>query len=94
MCRANSNDGKGVNEINRKYRITLENTNYITDLKNKYRTKQVPKHLYEDLEFPDLDKIYSQYLWRLDQISYWFEEFGKDYFKDLNIWHLSSIKNL
>ena len=88
------NDGKGFKEINRKYQITLEKTNFITDLKNKYRTKQAPKYLYEDVVFPDLDKIYSQYLWRLDQISYWFKDFGKEYFKDLNIWHLGSIRSL
>tara|TARA_Y100000389_G_scaffold92538_1_gene89259 strand:+ start:14045 stop:14962 length:918 start_codon:yes stop_codon:yes gene_type:complete len=88
------NDGTGSEEINKKYKITLEKSGFRTNLTNKFKTKEAPQSLYKDTEFPDLDKIYDQYLWRLDQISGWFKDFGKEYFKDLNIWHVEAIKNI
>jgi glycosyltransferase involved in cell wall biosynthesis len=88
------NDGTGSEEINKKYKITLEKSGFRTNLINKFKTKEAPQSLYKDTEFPDLDKIYDQYLWRLDQISGWFKDFGKEYFKDLNIWHVEAIKNI
>ena len=88
------NDGSNSDFINRKYKITLENSGLITDLKNKYKTRKVPLDLQQDIEFPDLDKIYNQNIWRLDQIKNWFDEFGKSYFSELEIWHLNEIKNI
>ena len=87
-------DGTNIDETNNKYRITLEKPGIVTDILNQFRTKQLPKDLYEDIEFPNSKNIYSQSLWRLEQIKDWFETFGKEYFKELNIWHLDSIKNL
>lgn len=88
------NDGNNSDFINRKYKITLENSGLVTDLKNKYKTRKVPLDLQQDIEFPDLDKIYNQNIWRLDQIKNWFDEFGKSYFSELEIWHLNEIKNI
>jgi glycosyltransferase involved in cell wall biosynthesis len=88
------NDGQNAGGINDKYRITLEADGFVTDIKNKFKTKKIPKYLDHDINRPNLDDLSSQYSWRLDQIENWFNDLGKDYFRDLEIWHLDSIKNI
>lgn len=88
------NNGTNHTEINNKYKITLEEDNLKTNFFNQFKTKKVPIFLYEDIILPDLNEIYNQYLWRLEQIQNWFNLFGKEYFKDLDIWHVDSINNI
>ena len=88
------NDGKNHEEINKKYKITLENDNSLNKLKNIINTKKLPEEFYEKVNVPDLDKIYLQSSWRLNQINEWFLEFGKEYFSKLDIWHVNNIKQL
>ena len=87
-------DGKNHEEINKKYKITLENDNSLNKLKNIINTKKLPEEFYEKVNVPDLDKIYLQSSWRLNQINEWFLEFGKEYFSKLDIWHVNNIKQL
>ena len=88
------NDGKKHDEINSKYKITLEESNYLNDFKNIFKTSKIPSYLFDDVHQPDLEKIYNQSAWRLNQIQKWFDTFGKEYFQDLDIWHLDNIKKL
>ena len=55
-------DGKNHEEINKKYKITLENDNSLNKLKNIINTKKLPEEFYEKVNVPDLDKIYLQCL--------------------------------
>ena len=63
-------------------------------IKNIFKTSKIPSYLIEDVHQPDLEKIYNQSVWRLNQIQKWFDPFGKEYFLDLDIWHLDNIKKL
>lgn len=87
-------DGNNYDQINKKYKITLENENFINSFINLFKTTPLNNELYNQIKMPDLDEIYKQSSWRLDQIKDWFESFGKDYFNKLDIWHVNSIKNL
>ena len=87
-------DGPNHDQINNKYKITLENNNALYKIKNLYSTKRLPTEFYKDINIPNLDEVYLQSSWRLDQIKEWFFEFGKEYFSELDIWHLESINNL
>lgn len=43
---------------------------------------------------PENSVFFEQSAWRLDQINVWFEQYGVDFFKDLEIWHVNKIKEL
>ena len=87
-------NGTNHKQINDKYKITLEEDGIITNILNKFKTKKIPNYIYDDINLPDIEKIYSQSAWRLNQIENWFKEFGKEYFLELDIWHLQSINDL
>lgn len=42
------------------------------------------------LNYPDFDlkPFYKQHVWRKKEILTWFNQYGKDYFKELNIWNI------
>ena len=74
-------DGTNIDEINNKYRITLEKPGIATDILNQFRTKQLPKDLYEDIEFPNSKNIYSQSLYVLNKSKIIFETLVKNILK-------------
>lgn len=80
------NPNKPVGQINNTYSITLGD--------GPCNTTKAPDEWYKDVILPSLDEIYENTRWRLDEMNNWFKEYGVDYFKDLNIWHVDEIKNL
>jgi glycosyltransferase involved in cell wall biosynthesis len=79
-------NGGNYHEINNKYKITLDDNNIgLTNLDVSF---------YNGFIVPNIDNIYKQTEWRLKQIKEWFEKYGVDYFKNLDIWHVEEIKNL
>lgn len=80
------NQNKSVFEINNTYSITLDD--------NNFKNTKAPIEWYNDVILPDLEKIYHNTTWRLNQIKDWFNIYGVDFFKDLDIWHVNKIKNL
>jgi glycosyltransferase involved in cell wall biosynthesis len=79
-------NGGNYHEINNKYRITLDD--------NNVRLSNLDESFYNGFIIPNIENIYKQTEWRLIQIKEWFEKYGVDYFKDLEIWHVDEIKNL
>ena len=65
-------DGKNHQEINKKYKITLENDSSVNNFKNLITTKKLPEKYYENINLPNIDEIYLQSSWRLGQINEWF----------------------
>jgi hypothetical protein len=80
------NPDKSVSEINHNYSITLDDNNVVTT--------KAPDEWYRDVILPDLKNVYNNINWRTTQIKNWFDEYGVDYFKDLNIWHVKEIRDL
>jgi hypothetical protein len=79
-------NGGNYHEINNKYKITLDDNNVsLTNLDVSF---------YNGFIVPNIDSIYKQTEWRLKQIKEWFEKYGSEYFKNLDIWHVEEIKNL
>jgi glycosyltransferase involved in cell wall biosynthesis len=74
--------------VNNKYAITLDDENTIVTPTPSEWTEGIvlPKASYHD------DTINE--FWRLKRIEEFFEEYGPDYFKQLNIWHVPHIKEL
>jgi glycosyltransferase involved in cell wall biosynthesis len=70
--------------INQKYSITLDNqTSHVSKCPDEW-LKDIPKY--------DIDHIPAS--WHLEKIKGWFKEYGKDYFKNLDIWHINEISSL
>lgn len=80
------NNGSGSDAINNKYKITLDDQNSITS--------KLGNDFFSDLDLPNLDEIYKQTAWRLEQIKNWFNKYGANYFLNLDIWHVDEIKKL
>ena len=80
------NPNKSVSEINHNYSITLDDNNVVTT--------KAPDEWYSNVILPDLNNVYNNINWRITQIKNWFDEYGVDYFKDLNIWHVKEIRDL
>jgi glycosyltransferase involved in cell wall biosynthesis len=80
------NPNKSVHEINNTYSITLDDTNCLTT--------NAPSEWYKDVILPDLNNVYNNTTWRLNQIKDWFNTYSVDFFKDLDIWHVNEIKNI
>lgn len=93
-------DNKGLNhiEINKKYSITIDKNKFqnkfLYNLYEKLTTSEIPYKFTEDIVMPELDHLYIQNYWRIDQINQWFNEYGSSYFKNLDIWHVDEIQNL
>ena len=88
----------GWKEINGKYAITKDTNKYKSKLvKKTYElktTKRINENWVQGINLPSLDKIYDQGVWRLKVIEEWFDGFGVEYFKDLDIWHVKEITEL
>lgn len=90
--------GKNINMINNKYKITIDRNPF----KNKYfkkgyeisKTSKTDPHWYDFDSLPDPNSVLTDSSWRLKQIEIWLKEYGYEYFKDLDIWHLDKIRNL
>jgi glycosyltransferase involved in cell wall biosynthesis len=80
------NPNKSTSEINSTYSITLYDGNC--------KTTKAPSEWYENVILPNIDEIYKNNNWRIKEINNWFEKYGVDYFRDLNIWHVDEINNL
>lgn len=80
------NTHKDAGQINQTYRITLDD--------NNVNLTQIPENWRENIKEPNLDEIYNGSLWRINDIKNWFDEYGVNHFKDLDIWHVNEIKNL
>ena len=81
-----ANPNKNVYEINSTYSITLDDYNV--------NLKRIESNWTDNVVMPDNDKVYEKAKWRLEQIKQWFEQYGVEYFSDLNIWHVVDIKKL
>jgi hypothetical protein len=92
------NDGRNIKEINEKYAITKDTNKYKSKfVKKTYElktTKRINENWVQGINLPSLDKIYDQGVWRLKVIEEWFDAFGAEYFKDLDIWHVKEIAAL
>jgi glycosyltransferase involved in cell wall biosynthesis len=70
--------------INQKYSITLDDPNTFV--------KSCPHEWVNGL--PNLDIQNLPISWHLEKIKEFFNEYGPNYFNDLNIWHIQEIKDL
>lgn len=79
------NPQKSISEINSWYPAHKE---------KDVTTYPIPIHWLEEYSFFDPKLFEYETVWRSKQIFGWFEQYGQDYFKDLEIWHLDwdSIK--
>lgn len=91
-------NGDRVQEINDRYSITLDPNKYSSKiLRNIFEAKSTSKvkNNWMNLNsLPANSVFFEQSAWRLDQINEWFEQYGVDFFKDLEIWHVNKIKEL
>lgn len=71
-------------DVNAKYGITLDD--------NKVVLREIPKDWQENYPMPEL--IGAKLDWRLERIESYFKEYGHDFFKALDIWHVPEIKRL
>jgi len=77
-----------VQSINEKYRITLDPP------RGEALVKLAPKSWYENIILPDVnDASDENRLWRLHEMLEWFEEYGLDYFAELDIGHMQPLIN-
>lgn len=91
-------EGKQVNDINARYSITLDTNKYqsklFRNIYESYTTSRIKNNWINAESLPDKNIFFQQSEWRLNQIKDWFEIYGLDYFKDLEIWHVDQINNL
>ncbi len=84
-----------VDEINKKYSITIDPNKHKNKYMNKYfeykTTKKIDNTWFDISSLPEVSNIYKDNQWRLDQINNWFNKYGVDYFKDLDIFHVKEI---
>lgn len=72
------------NSINQKYSITLDDPNACV--------KEIPEEWNKNI--PKLDLENQEPSWHIKVIEEWFKEYGVEYFKGLQIWHVPEIREL
>ena len=77
------NGGGGVGQINNKYRITMDDPNAVV--------RAMPEHWQEGVTFPIIEFDQSDN-WRLKQMLDWIDEYGPEFFGQLDIWHIPELK--
>jgi hypothetical protein len=91
-------NGDRVQEINDRYSITLDPNKFsskiLSNIFEAKSTSKVKKNWMDLNSLPENSVFFEQSAWRLDQINVWFEQYGVDFFKDLEIWHVNKIKEL
>ena len=85
-CLEKTKNNKSAGEINQTYRITLDDDNVILS--------EIHESWGKNIIEPNLEEIYNSTLWHINDIKNWFNEYGVEYFIDLDIWHVKEIKNL
>lgn len=70
--------------INEMYRITLDD--------NVMNMSKVPDCWYSNQTLPAIDS--ARVDWRFERIKTYFAEYGAEYFRNLEIWHLDAIRSL
>jgi glycosyltransferase involved in cell wall biosynthesis len=80
------NKHKSAGEINQTYRITLDDNNVMLS--------EIHESWKRNIIEPNLDEVYNGTLWRINDIKNWLNEYGVDYFRELDIWHVKEIRDL
>lgn len=90
------NNGENYNLINEKYKITLDPNKFKNKLAYRYyeskTTKNVNTSWYDFNSLPEENLNIIEPNWRMVQMKEWFNIYGVDYFKSLNIWHINELK--
>jgi len=79
-------DQKNAAAINQKYRITMEDPNAVVTV--------LPESWKQGVVFPSLSYKSNTNNWRLNQMIEWVKEYGADFFKSLEIWHIPQLSDL
>lgn len=85
-CRELVGNKNSVHNINEKYKITMDEENVTVN--------KIPEEWLNGLSLPKITTDYLDDNWRLVKIDELFKQYGIEYFKDLQIWHVPEIQKL